>query len=127
MSYQRTTVAAALAELLSTIDPTVAVFAEPPPSFNPPAYIVGYTRHVDYDAPSFGVDRTDLPVAVAVGVLDGARMDELLDAAKKAVNESLTLGGTVQSVRVRVQEQTLLWNIAGAEIMAADLIVEVRS
>jgi hypothetical protein len=126
MSYQRTPVAAALAELLATIDPNVAVFNEPPPTFNPPAIIVGYTRHVDYDLAAYGVDRADLPVAIAVGVNDTARMDDLANQAKKLINANPTLAGAVQAARVRSQEQTLLWNIAGAEIMAADIILEIR-
>jgi hypothetical protein len=126
MGYSRPTAAAAVEAVLITLDATVSVFAEPPSTFNVPAYIVGYTRSVDYDSPAFGVDAGLLPVAAAVGVAEIDRLDELLDQAKKALNADPSLAGAVHSCRVRTQEQTRLWVIAGAEILAADLLLEIQ-
>lgn len=126
MGWVRATAAAAIAETLGGLDPTVAVFANPPETFNPPAYIVGYTRLVNYDDVSFGVDRADLPVMAAAGLGELDRVDSLLAQAKQTLNADPSAGGAVVSLRVKMQDQWRVLVVGGAELLAAELVLDIR-
>ena len=96
MTWQRTPVAAAIADVLATLDVSVSVFATPPETFNPPVFVVAFPRTVEYDAPAFGVDLAQLPIMVGVGPPELDTADDMLLAAKKALNADPSLGGVVQ-------------------------------
>jgi hypothetical protein len=126
MGWNRTAVAAALGEVLAAIDPSVSVFPTAPETFNAPVYVVGYPRIVIYANPAFGVDTATVPVMVGVGSLEADKADAMLGAAKSAIEADVTLGGVVQTVRVTEQTGWRRLNVAGAEILAADLICDIR-
>lgn len=127
MTWNRAQAAQAVADVLAPVDELVSVFASPPSTFNPPAYIVGYPRRVAYDAGAgFGVDVAELPVLAGCGVSEVDRVDQLLEAAHKAVNADPSLGGAVQHARVASQDNWRILSVAGADVLAADLTVEIR-
>lgn len=126
MTWNRATCAAAIAAVLTPIDDTVAVFAAPPETFNAPAFLVGYPRRVDYDSSTFGVDLVELPTAATAGIGEIGRVDQLLEAAKGALNADPSLGGAVQHCRVTSQENWRRLTVGGADLLAADLIVTIR-
>jgi len=126
VTWQRAPVAAAVAAELAALDAAVSVFAVPPATFNPPAYLVGFVRRVDYDQPTFGVDLTELVVSAAAGVAEPDRLDQLLHDAKVALNADPTGGGSVQVLRVRNQDPWRIVTIGGADILLGDLILEIR-
>jgi hypothetical protein len=129
MTWQRAPVAAALVTILAAVDDSVPAFAVPPDTFNPPAYIVGYPRTVNYRTPQFGVDEAQLPLAVACGVAEVDRVDDLLrrayDALSAATATDPTLGGTVLLVDPGPQDNWRLLKVAGVDVLAADLLLRV--
>jgi hypothetical protein len=126
MTWDRATAADAIAGVLASVDPLVAVFAAPPATFNPPAFIVGYPRRVGYDEASFSIDDVEQPILAAGGGSEIDRVDSLLNAAKKALDVDPSLGGTVVHCRAGTQENWRMLNVAGADILVADLILRIR-
>jgi hypothetical protein len=126
MTWQRAPAAAAVAAVLEQIDASIRVFATPPSTLNPPAYVVGYPQTVDYDLPTFGVDVAALPVMAAAGAGEVDRVDELVMLAKDALKPETNLGGAVVSCRPRSQSTWRLLTIAGVDVLAADLVLEIR-
>jgi hypothetical protein len=126
MSWVRATAAQAVADVLATIDPLVSVFASPPSTFNPPVYVVGYPRIVNYDAATFGVDDVELPMFAGVGVAEIDRLDAMLDQARKAIAADNSLAGAVMHVRVTEQSNWRILSVAGADVLAADLTLRIR-
>jgi hypothetical protein len=126
MGWDRTAVAAALAETLSAIDPTVSVYPTAPETFNPPVYVVGYPRLVLYANPTFNTDTATVPVMVGVGMAEADRADAMLGAARDAIEADITLGGVVVAVRVTEQSGWRRLSVAGSEILAADLVCDIR-
>jgi hypothetical protein len=124
--WQRAVAAAALQTLLAAIDATVPAFATPPETFNPPAYIVGFPTQVQYDRASFGVDLASLPILVACGPSEADRVDELLDAARHAVAADPSAGGVLVDAHALTQGNWRRLNVAGADVLAADLVLEIR-
>jgi len=126
MSWERAPVAAALAGILGNIDAQVKAFELPPETFNPPAFIVGYPQTVDYDVAAFGVDLVALPIAAFCGTAEVDRVDALLTAAKVALEADLTLGGAVKACKPRTQQAWRRLSVAGAEVLGADIVLEIR-
>jgi hypothetical protein len=126
MTWNRADAAAAVAAILEPLDPSVSVFAAPPETYNPPAYVVGYPTNVVYDLPAFGIDQATLPVIAAAGLSQVDYVDELLEAAKKAINAAVALDGAVQSCRVAEQQNWRVLNVAGVEMLAAEITLEIR-
>ena len=126
LTWNRATVAAAMAEVLEGLDPTASVFATPPETFNAPVYVVGFPRTVEYDAASYGVDLTTIPIMVGVGPNELDRADAMLEAAKTALNADPGLAGAVQHCRVTEQTNWRRLNIAGVDVLCCDLVVEIR-
>jgi hypothetical protein len=130
MGWQRATVAQAIVDTLTAAsEGALAVFADPPPSFNVPAYIVAWPTQVLYNDPAFAVDTATLPVIAAVAVEQSAQLDNLLDVARAALDADPTLGGLLAHGVVVVGEQRnwrILTDVAGARFLAGELILTVR-
>jgi len=123
MTWERAPVAAALAAVLQPLDGSVSVFAAPPETFNPPAFIVGYPRTVNYRM-HFSTDEALMPVACACGVAEVDRVDGLLRTAYDALaNTDQTLGGLVQVMDLGPQDNWRLLRVAGIDVIAADLVL----
>jgi hypothetical protein len=124
MSWDRTKVAQALANVLDGGD--VTVFPSPPYTLNPPAYVVGLPTQVTYDTAAFGVDEADLPVICIAADGDFDTVDVLKSAAIAAVSADRNLGGTV-AVAVPAEETN--WRrltVGGAQMTACDLTIRIR-
>lgn len=127
MTWQRRPVAAAIAEILSAIDPVVSVFATPPETLNPPAYVCGYPRSVTYDTPTFGIDTCQFQVAACAAPFDVDTLDSLLTAAKVALREADNLGGVVQYCHPMNQTNWQRVSLGGStNLLQGDLILEIR-
>jgi hypothetical protein len=126
VTWSRAEAAAAVALVLSELDPVVSVFVTPPETLNPPAYVVGYARIVMYDQPSFAVDAATLTVSAVTGANEVDRCDALLHDAKVALNADPSLSGVAKHCRVMEQGNWRRLNIAGSEVLAGDLTVEIR-
>lgn len=125
MTWTRIIAAAGIGQVLDRLDPSVNVFATPPETFNPPAYIVGYPRTVTYSVPTFGVDLAVVPVMVGVGPNEVDRADAMVASAKDALWSDPTLGQLVQGLRVTEQSNWRRLNVAGIDVLAVDLVVEI--
>jgi hypothetical protein len=126
MTWQRASVAAAVVGIVAPLDVLVTVFEAPPSTLNPPAAYVSYPQLVQYDGFAFGVDTVALPLTVAAGMDEADRIDGLLATYKAALNADPTLAGSVKSARVNMQNAWRRLNVAGADYLAADLILEIR-
>jgi len=126
MSWERQPVAQALVALLEPLDPTVAVFEAPPSTLNPPAYVVWWPTSVTYNAFAFGVDLVLLPILCAAGAAEFDRVDALVSAAKTAVDGSPQLDDAVASCIADSQSGWRLLSVGGADVLAADLVLEIR-
>jgi len=127
VSFDVDTVSKAIVVALEGLDPTVTCFASPPTTFNPPAYIVGYTTTVIYDATMFGVDVATQPVACVSGPTDRNRAEALARVAKDALRVDPSLGGTVQHLRVVSRSNPRFWSVGGADAYVVDLILEIQA
>ena len=130
MSWSRSSVAAAIgARIVAATEGAVACFADPPPSFNVPAYIVAWPTLVLYNDPTFGVDLVTLPLLAAVAVDQSDQLDSMLDVARAALVDDPTLGGLLTHGTTVVREQRnwrVLTDVAGARFLAAELTLEIR-
>jgi hypothetical protein len=124
--WNRAGVAKAIAALLADLDESVTVFDAPPSTLNPPAYVVRYPSVVDYDVPTFGVDLGTLPVEAIVAPGEFDRLDAMLDDARQALSDDDNLGGAVVTQSPRSQSGWRMFNVAGVDVMAAQLILEIR-
>jgi hypothetical protein len=127
MTWRRAPVAAAIAAALETIDPSVAVFASPPETFNAPAYVVGYARRVDYRQHQFGSDVGQLPMFAACGLAETDRVDTMLTQAYDTLTTvtDATFGGIVQLVDAGPQDNWRLLRVGGVDLVAADLLLTI--
>ena len=126
MTWHRAPVAVAIAGVLEGLDPFVTVFDAPPATLNPPAFYVGYPTTVAYDAFTFGVDTITLPISAVAGLSEGDRVDGLLDAARKAFEDTDTLAGVVAACRVSTQQSWRVLSVGGADLLAADLVLDLK-
>jgi hypothetical protein len=130
VSWARTPVAAALVDALEAIEPIsaglVSCFDRPPTVFNAPAYVVAYPDTVQKNTPAFGIDLTTISIICAHAVDQADGVDELLEAADKAINADLTLGGVVQVAQVKEQRSWRVFTIGGVQMLLAELSLEIH-
>jgi hypothetical protein len=130
MSWQRTHVAKAVAAVLdNATEGNVTTFADPPPSFNVPAYIVAWPTTVSYHTPAYGIDEATLPLIAAVGTEESDKLDHLLGVARDALETDPTLGGVLLHGGVVVTEERnwrVLADVAGSRFLAAELTLDIR-
>lgn len=127
MTWQRAPVAAALVQLLEPLDATVTVFGAPPLTFAPPALIVWYPTLVQYSGFAYQVDLVTLPIMCAAGLGEWDRVDELAAMVRGAVDTAdPQLGGSVAVARAYQQSETRIVSVAGADVLAANVILEIR-
>ena len=90
MSWQRSLVAAALADVLKAAQgegDTAAIFSAPPETLNAPAIVVGRPTEVRYGVAGFGVDEATLPV-ICLGPSTG---EDTVDGLISFVREVLAV------------------------------------
>jgi len=120
-------VAHAIADLLGAIDATVKAYPAAPETFNPPAYVVGFPVSVVRGAGAMGVDVAQLPVAACAGPTESFKPNALLIAAIPALEADPTFGGVVIGSKVtNAQQSYRRLSVAGIEVLAADLLLEIR-
>jgi len=127
MAWNRTqAVAAVVAAVRAVCAETVIVFAKPPQTVNPPAIVVGRPVEVRYAVAALSVDEADLPVA-CVGPADGEDLvDELIAAVRHAVAVDWSLGGAVQHCRDTLERNWRNLNVAGVDILQAEILLTIR-
>jgi hypothetical protein len=126
VTWRRAPVAEAIAEILAAIDPVISTFAVPPETLNPPAYVCGWARSVEYDTPTFGTDTAAFQVMAVAGPNEADKLDEMLALAKVALRDAIDLGGVVPYCHPTSQNNWRRINIAGADVLAGELTLEIR-
>ena len=76
--------------------------------------------------PSFAVDLASVSVLGAVGVEDGDGLDDLLSVANDAIEVDPSLGLAVQHARVVEWRNWRVFTSAGANLLVAELALEIR-
>jgi hypothetical protein len=123
----RAALAATLTAGLEFRTPTVSVFAKPPATYNAPALVVAYPNSVSLGVPSFGIDLVSHTVIAAVGVDQGDDLDTLLRDAGAAIKLDPTLGGAVQMCKPVEHRNYRIANVAGVDLLTAELALETRA
>jgi len=126
VSWDRPSAASALADVLEAgTGDLVAVFESPPSSMNAPALVI-MRPTVMFHQPAFAVDEITWSVTAAVGVGADDTLDGLIGQARQAVEADPTLGGVVQICRPTEQRPRGIVNIAGADFLTEELILNAR-
>ena len=127
MTWNRSAAAAGLeATLQAVLGETVWVFQKPPQTLNPPAVVIGRPTQVDYSMVAFSIDQATLPV-ICLGPVDGEdTVDELITAVRDAVGADITLGGAVQHCAATREQNWRLVNVAGADLLQAEVQLTIR-
>jgi hypothetical protein len=127
VSWDRPAASAALAALLSSATADlVTVHPKPPSTLNAPALVVGYPQTVTKHTPTFAVDLAALSVIGAYGIDNGDALDDLLNVADAAIGVDPTLGLAVQHCRVVEWRNWRTFTSAGANLLLAELALEIR-
>ena len=130
MSWDRAAAATAIVNTLTAAtaadSPSPSIFDRPPATFNVPAYIVAHPQTVVYGGPAFGIDLATVPLICAAGMEDVDTVDQLLDLASDSLPADPTLGGVIQNIDATEQRNWRVINVAGADYLTADLILEIR-
>ncbi len=127
MSWDRPAAAGALVEVLEAATAsTVSVFDKPPATFNPPALVINYPTTVAKHNPAFAIDLASFTVLAAVGVDQGDSLDELLGTVTAAVEADPSLTAVVQHAKPVEWRNWRILTVAGADMLAADVALEVR-
>lgn len=126
MSWRHGPAAQGLVGLLRAEAPEVAAFEAPSATFNVPAFVCQYPTLVVFDTRAFGVDVVTWPLLVAVGLEQAGQLDALIATARAAITLDPTLGGAVQIARPTESRNWRILNVAGAEYLGADLVLETR-
>jgi hypothetical protein len=125
MSWDRATCAKALVTLLGPALPGVSVYDRPMYSYNAPAVIVGRAAETRYSTFAIGIDETQLPLTVAVGTEREDDVSDLMAQIRSAIEGDNSLGGTVASCTAALDRNWRNTKVAGADLLAADLVLQV--
>jgi hypothetical protein len=104
---------------------TVFVFGKSPATVNPPALVVGRPTEVIYATAGLGIDDATLPV-LCVGPIDG---EDVVDGLIQLVRSALTdpmLGGAVQSAYAEAERNWHSLNVAGADLLQAEVTLKIQ-
>jgi hypothetical protein len=130
MSWARASVAQAIAaDLFAATEGGVTAFADPPATFNIPAFIVGWPQTVIYDIPIMGVDEVTLPVITVAGLPEASILDQMLGTARACLEADRTLGGLLAHgvlVVTGTRNWRALLDVGGGQYLAADLMLAIR-
>ena len=125
MSWSFGTSSVAVVEALEAALPSVMIFDRPPATFNPPCVILGRPALILFNSPTFGVDLATWPLQCVVGLEQDDRLAELLADVAAAIDADPSLFGTVQSARAVSAQGWRALDIAGINVLAADLTLEI--
>ena len=103
-----------------------ATFATPPQSFNVPAIVVSYPRQIRYSTVAFSVDDVELVVTCFGGMDSVLVVDTLADIVRQSVLSDPSIGSTVISAHPLEQLNWRAMNVAGADFLAADVVLAIQ-
>lgn len=127
MSWSLVEVGEALADVLgAAID--VPTFASPPSTLNPPALVVSYPELVDLGSRALGLDTATIPVVALVGLSAPlSDLEALINGVVSVIGANRTLSSAVANAYVDTVRSIRSAQVAGVDVLAADLVVMVDS
>jgi hypothetical protein len=125
MSWDRAAVAKALATQLEAAVPDVTVYDRPRYNLNAPAIVVGHAAETRYSTHAMTIDDTQLPVTCVAGTEREDDVADLIADVRTAVLADVTLGGAVQSATPLLERNWRPLKVAGADLLAADVVLQV--
>jgi hypothetical protein len=130
VSWDRTPFAAALAKAieaeLGTLGVTATVFDKPPFTLNAPSIVIGRPAEVRYSEVAFGIDAANVPVTVVAGVDQDETAAELIAVVRSAIAADESLAAAVALCVPTSERNWTHVNVSGADLLRADVIVEVQ-
>lgn len=130
MTWERAKFAAALADTLtaatSSLEAPPSVFASPPMTLNAPALVVGRPSEVVYATGGLGIDVATIPVVCLANQLGEDAVDALIGFVRGVVAANDQLGGVVQIMTAPRESNWRAVNVAGVDMLAADVILTVQ-
>jgi hypothetical protein len=130
VAWNRAVVAKALYAMLTTAPPDPAatppfIFERPPGTLNAPAVVVGRPAEVRYSEFALGIDFCEF-IVVCVAAIDGDDdLAELIGWARSVIEPDPSLGGAVQTCVCTGERNWRAVRVAGADLLAAELVLEV--
>jgi hypothetical protein len=129
VTWNRAPAAAALADLLTTAlagaGIEASVFAAPPFTLNANAVVVSRPTEVRYAVSGFSIDEVTLPVLCVAGQDQDDTVSALIAVVRSALAGSLNLGGVVSQIHATGERNWRHVNVSGAELLAAELTVQI--
>lgn len=126
MSWDRATCAKALAAQLEAAIADVTVYDRPLFNLNAPALVIGRPIETRYAVAGMNVDLAQLPVACVAATEHDDDVTALIGEVRAAVNADRTLGGAVQLCYPVAERNWRPLKVAGADLLAADAVLEVH-
>lgn len=130
MSWDRTPFAAALAKALdaelAVSDVTATVFEKMPFTLNAPSIVIGRPSEVRYSEAALGVDAASVPVTVVAGADQDETAAELIGVVRAAIGADEGLDAAVQSCVPRSERNWAHVNVAGTDLLRADVILDIQ-
>jgi hypothetical protein len=129
VSWDRGPVAKAIAAAVETAATAqsveVSVFEKPPFTLNVPAIVVGRPSQVRYSVAGFSIDDVELPVLCVHGPDQDDAVSDLIALVRSSLTDQ-TLGGVVQLCIATGERYWRNLKVAGADVLAAELVLTVN-
>jgi hypothetical protein len=126
VSWDRAAVAKALVTQLEAAISDVSILDRPLFNLNAPAIVVGRAAETRYSAFAMAIDETQLPVTVVAGSERDDDVADMIAEVRSAVMADITLGGVVQRCVPVAERNWRPIKVAGADLLAADVVLEVQ-
>jgi hypothetical protein len=125
VTWDRDSVGKALASILEAAITDVSIYDRPLYNLNAPAIVVGRAAETRYSTWALSIDETTLPVTCLAGTERDADVAELIAQVRAAVLADVMLGGLVQSCYPVAERNWRPLKVAGADLLAADVVLQV--
>ena len=104
---------------------TVTIFEQPPATLSPPALVMSRPVEVRYSTAAYGIDDAEFPV-ICVGPIDDDTVDDLVTFVRTTLLVDPTLSGRVQSATAGMERSWRMIRVAGTDLLAVDVVLNIR-
>ena len=130
MTWSRSPVAAALAQLLtSALDQSdecdAQVYEAPPFSLNADSIVIGRATEVRYSVQGFALDEVTLPITCVGGMDQDDTVAALIELVRSTVHASINLDGACSEIHAVGERGWRHVNVSGADLLAAEITLQV--
>jgi hypothetical protein len=130
VSWDRTPFAGALAKAieaeLDSAGVTASVFDKPPFTLNAPSIVIARPTEVRYSEAAFSIDAAAVVVTCVGGADDDETVSDLIGVVRSAIAADESLGGTVALCVPMSERNWAHVNVAGADLLRADVVLDIQ-